>query len=60
VFGYLKNEVDKRQIDNLSELMEEITNCCRNMNEQMLRNIFENKKVREDVQSKMEHFEPFF
>jgi hypothetical protein len=36
MFGYLKNEV----------LIQEITNCCRNINEQMLQNIFGNKKVK--------------
>jgi hypothetical protein len=46
VFGYLKNEVYKRQMNNLNQLMEEITNCCRNINEQMLQNIFQNKKMR--------------
>jgi hypothetical protein len=33
-------------MNNLKELIEEITNCYRNINEQMLQNIFENKKVR--------------
>jgi hypothetical protein len=36
VAEYLKNEVHKRQINNLNELIEEITNCCRKINEQML------------------------
>jgi hypothetical protein len=45
-FSVLKNEVYKRQMNNLNQLMEEITNCCRNINEQMLQNIFENKKMR--------------
>jgi hypothetical protein len=61
VFGYLKNEMYKRQMNNLNQLMEEITNCCRNINEQMLQNIFENKKmrVRRYLQQNGGHFEPF-
>jgi hypothetical protein len=62
VFGYLKNEVYsyKRQMNNLNQLMEEITNCCRNINEQMLQNIFENKKMRvRYLQQNGGHFEPF-
>jgi hypothetical protein len=38
VFGYLKNEVYKRQMNILNELIEEITNCCCNIKEQMLQN----------------------
>jgi hypothetical protein len=47
-------------MDNLNELIEEITNCCRNINEQMLQNIFENKKVRvrRYLEQNGEHFEP--
>jgi hypothetical protein len=59
VFGYLKNEVYKRQMNNLNQLMEEITNCCRNINEQMLQNIFENKRVRRYSEQNGGHFEPF-
>jgi hypothetical protein len=33
-------------MNNLNELIEEITNCCRNINEQMSQNNFQNKKVR--------------
>jgi hypothetical protein len=45
-FGYLKNKLYKRQMNNLNELIEESTNCCRKINEQMSQNIFENRKVR--------------
>jgi hypothetical protein len=56
VFGYLKNEVYERQINNLNNL-EEINNCCRNINEQMLQNIFEKKKVRRCSEQNGGHFE---
>jgi hypothetical protein len=48
-------------MNNLNELIEEITNCSRNINEQMLQNIFENKKVRMRRCSEQNggHFEPF-
>jgi hypothetical protein len=45
-------------MNNLNELIEEIGNCCRNINEQILQNIFENKKVTCLVQNGG-HFEPF-
>jgi hypothetical protein len=47
-------------MNNLNELIEEIGNCCRNINEQILQNIFENKKVRVRCLEQNEgHFQPF-
>jgi hypothetical protein len=61
VFGYLKDEAYKRQMNNLNWLIEEIANCCRYINEQMLQNIFENKKVgvRTCLEQNEGHFERF-
>jgi hypothetical protein len=59
-FGKLP-PVYKRQMDNLNELIDEVTNCSHNINEQMLQNIFLNKKVRVRRCLKQDggHFEPF-
>jgi hypothetical protein len=56
VSGYLKNEVYKRQMNNLNE----IYNCCRD-NEQMLQNIFKNKKksVRRCLEQNRGYLEAF-
>jgi hypothetical protein len=52
--------LEKLQMDNLNELIQVITNCC-NSNEQMLQNIFENKKVKVRIclEQNGGHFEPF-
>jgi hypothetical protein len=69
VSGYLKNEVHKRQINNLNELIKEISNCCRHINDQVLQNIFENNKVTvkrylyskmKDTSSKFFNFHSYF
>ena len=44
IFGYLKDSVFKRRMENFCELMEEITNYCNNIDQETLQNIFENKK----------------
>jgi hypothetical protein len=46
IFGYLKNSVFRRPLHNLNELREEIIQCCRTINQEMLQNIFENKRRR--------------
>jgi hypothetical protein len=48
-------------MDNLNELIKVITNRCRNINEQMLQNIFENKKVKVRIclEQNQGHFELF-
>jgi hypothetical protein len=46
IFGYLKNSVFRRPLHNLNELREEIIKCCRTINQEMLQNIFENKRRR--------------
>jgi hypothetical protein len=43
IFGYLKNSVFRKPLHNLNELQEQITQCCRTINEEILQNTFENK-----------------
>ena len=46
IFGHLEHSVFKRRMENLDELMEEITNYCNNIDQEMLQNISETKKRR--------------
>lgn len=59
IFGWLKDNVYKQRLQDLEELMNAITNCCANVSEMMLQNIFENKKKRVALclQQNGEHFQ---
>jgi hypothetical protein len=46
IFGWLKDNVYKQRLQNVEELMHEITHCCEDITEVVLQNIFENKKGR--------------
>jgi hypothetical protein len=46
IFGWLKDNVYKHRLQNVEELMHEITHCCEDITEVVLQNIFENKKGR--------------
>jgi hypothetical protein len=61
IFGHLKNEVFKRRMHTLEELMEEIRNCCNTIDQQMLQNIFNNKKkrIRKCLEHNGGHFQQF-
>jgi hypothetical protein len=59
LFGYLKDEVFKRDNNNLEELQASIIHCCQNIGPEMLRNIFDNKRrrVMKCLENNGEHFE---
>jgi hypothetical protein len=46
IFERLKDIVYKQRLQNVKELMHEITHCCEDISEVMLQNILENKKGR--------------
>jgi hypothetical protein len=57
IFERLKDIVYKQRLQNVEQLMHEITHCCEDISEVMLQNILENKKGRvllEYVYNKME------
>ncbi|KAJ3655909.1 hypothetical protein Zmor_015017 [Zophobas morio] len=59
IFGYLKDKVFQRQMNNLAELQHEIERWVQSIDGRMLQNIFESKKKRVNMCLELngEHFQ---